>query len=43
MLIIIVMMALVAIYAGAQRIRRDKIEQVIITPVAAPTASPAAP
>jgi hypothetical protein len=43
MLVIVVTMALVAAYAGVQRIRRDKLEQVIITPAASPTASSVAP
>jgi hypothetical protein len=43
MLVIVVTMALVALYAGVQRIRRDKLEQVTIIPTASPTASPVAP
>ncbi|HET9418731.1 MAG TPA: hypothetical protein VFO30_05265 [Chthoniobacterales bacterium] len=43
MIIIVAVMAFVAIYANVQRWRRDKLEHVIITPVASPTASPAAP
>ena len=41
MIIIILAMALLAIYANVQKARRDKIEQVTITPVTAvPSASP---
>jgi hypothetical protein len=40
MVIILIGLALVAIYANLQRVRRDKIEQVTITP--ASTATPAA-
>jgi hypothetical protein len=40
MIVIIVTMALVAIYAGVQRLRRDQIEQAIIVPA---TPSPSAP
>lgn len=43
MLAIIVVMAFVAIYASVQRLRRDKLEHVIITPATSPTASPIAP
>jgi hypothetical protein len=42
MIAIIVVMAFVAIYANVQRWRRDKLEHVIITPAASPTASPVA-
>ena len=40
MIIIVVAMALLAIYANVQKARRDKIEQVTITPVSTPAASP---
>ena len=41
MLIIVVAVALVAIYANVQKARRDKIEKVTIIPVSeSPTASP---
>ncbi len=40
MIVILVGLALVAIYANVQKVRRDKIERVIITPAA--TATPAA-
>jgi hypothetical protein len=41
MIIIVIAMALLAIYANVQKARRDKIEQVTITPVStAPTVSP---
>ena len=43
MIVIIVTMALVAIYAGVQRLRRDQIEQAIIIPAASATPSPGAP
>jgi hypothetical protein len=33
-------MSLVSIYSNVQRWRRDKIETVIVTPVATPTATP---
>jgi hypothetical protein len=42
MILIIAMMALVAIYANIQRLRRDKIETVIVTPIATPSPSPTA-
>jgi hypothetical protein len=41
MVVIVVTMALVAIYANVQKWRRDKLETVIVTPIATP--SPAAP
>jgi hypothetical protein len=43
MLVVLVGLALVAIYANVQKVRRDKIEQVTITPVSTvtPAASPA--
>jgi hypothetical protein len=40
MIVIIVSMALLAIYSNVQRVRRSKIETVIVTPIA--TASPSA-
>lgn len=40
MIVIFIGLALVAIYANVQKARRDKIEQVTITPVS--TAAPAA-
>jgi hypothetical protein len=40
MIIIVVAMALLAIYANVQKARRDKIEQVTIIPVSAASASP---
>jgi hypothetical protein len=43
MLVIVIVMAFVAIYANVQRWRRDKLEQVIITPAASVTPSPVAP
>jgi hypothetical protein len=42
MVVIIVTMALVALYAGVQRLRRDRIEQVIVTPAASVTPAPGA-
>lgn len=39
MLIIVVAFALVALYANIQRLRRDKIETVTITPAASPSAT----
>jgi hypothetical protein len=38
MIVILIGLALVAIYANVQKLRRDKIERVIITPIT--TASP---
>jgi hypothetical protein len=40
MIAILIGVALVALYANVQKVRRDKIEQVVITPVS--TATPAA-
>ena len=40
MAVIIAAMALVSIYANVQSWRRDKIESVVVTPVASPTATP---
>jgi hypothetical protein len=39
-IIILVVLALVAVFANVQRVRRDKLESVIVTPIATP--SPAA-
>jgi hypothetical protein len=39
MMVVVVMMALVALYAGVQRLRRDRIEQVIVSPMASATPS----
>jgi hypothetical protein len=41
MIVIVVTIGLVALYAGVQRLRRDRIEQVIVTPAASVTPSPA--
>jgi hypothetical protein len=41
MIAILIGVALVALYANIQKVRRDKIEKVIVTP--ASTATPAAP
>jgi hypothetical protein len=41
MLVIVVAVALVAVYANVQKARRDKIEKVTIIPISeSPTASP---
>jgi hypothetical protein len=40
MVIILAAMALVSIYANVQNWRRNKIESVIVTPVASPSATP---
>jgi hypothetical protein len=40
MIAILIGVALVALYANIQKLRRDKIEQVVVTPVS--TATPAA-
>jgi len=40
MIVIFLGLALVAIYANVQKVRRDRIEEVIVTPVS--TATPAA-
>jgi len=40
MILIVAMMALVAIYANVQRLRKDKIETVIVTPIGTPSPSP---
>jgi hypothetical protein len=37
MLVIVVALALVSLYANGQRLRRDKIETVTVTPAASPT------
>ncbi len=39
--IILVAFALLALYANIQKFRRDRIETVIVSPVATPTPSPA--
>jgi hypothetical protein len=39
MLVILVAMALVALYANVQKFRRDQIEKVIFKPAASPAAS----
>ena len=41
MIVILMGLALVAIYANVQKVRRDKIERVTITPAATAAASPA--
>ena len=40
MIVIFIGLVFVAVYANVQKVRRDKIEQVIVTPVS--TATPAA-
>ena len=40
MMVILVALALVALYANVQKARRDKIEKVTITPVSTATATP---
>lgn len=40
MVAIVVTLAFVAIYAGVQRLRRDKIEQAVVIPAASVTPSP---
>jgi hypothetical protein len=40
MIIMLAGMVMVALYANVQHWRRDKIETVIVTPVATPTATP---
>jgi hypothetical protein len=42
MITIVIALALVAIYANIQKARRNKIEQVIVTPVSAATPSASA-
>jgi hypothetical protein len=37
MIVILTGLALVAIYSNIQKVRRSKIEQVIVTPVSVPT------
>jgi hypothetical protein len=39
-IVVLVVIALLSIYANVQRLRRDKIETVIVTPVEAPSPSP---
>lgn len=41
--IILITIALLALYANVQKLRRDKIETVTVTPVATPAPSPNAP
>ena len=43
MIVILIGLALVAIYANVQKVRRDKIERVTITPVLAATPAAASP
>ena len=44
MLVIVVALALISLFANFQRLRRDKIEEVIITPAStSPTPTPAVP
>ena len=38
--IVLVAFALLALYANIQKLRRDKIETVTVTPIATPTPSP---
>ena len=38
-IVVLATLALVAIYANVQRLRRDKIETVIVTPIATPSPS----
>jgi len=42
-IVILVTMALLAIYSNVQKWRRDNLETIIVTPVATPSPSPAAP
>jgi len=39
MIVILITIAIVAVYANVQRLRRDKIESVIVTPVPTPSAT----
>jgi hypothetical protein len=41
MVVILLGLALLAVYANVQKIRRDQIETVTITPVSSPSPSPA--
>jgi hypothetical protein len=41
-IVILVTMALLAIYSNVQKLRRDKLETIIVTPVATPSPSPGA-
>ena len=43
MVVILIGLALVAIYANVQKARRDKIERVTITPASTTTPAPASP
>jgi hypothetical protein len=38
--IVLVAMALLALYSNVQKLRRNKIETVIVTPIATPTPTP---
>jgi hypothetical protein len=40
MITMIVTFAVVAVFANVQRLRRDKMERVTVTPIATPTPSP---
>jgi hypothetical protein len=40
MAIILIALALIAVYANVQKFRRDKVETVTVTPVAPPAPSP---
>jgi len=42
MIVILAVFALVSIYANLQRLRRDKVEKVIVTPIATPAPSTSA-
>ena len=41
-IVVLIVMALLSIYANVQRFRRDKIETVIVTPVETPSPAPTA-
>jgi hypothetical protein len=43
MIAILIGVALVALYANVQKVRRDKIEQVIVTPASSATPAAASP
>jgi hypothetical protein len=43
MIIILAALALVALFANVQRARRDKLERIIVTPIATPSPSPSTP
>jgi hypothetical protein len=40
MVVILIAMALLSVYSNVQRWRRDKIERVIVTPIASPSPTP---